>query len=844
MDNRNKSTSISKSVISVDEFNTNFNTKIKSSDLDDCDEDFKSPETETPIYSAQNRLESNKNLRHIEKKSFENETIRMGLKMEPNDSSSDLENSNQCAIKLKVTSDSPPCNIESIRLESNLEHSIVNRFNDDDDDDNSNDANDNANDTIERCDRPMNTNESNELNTIANDRQQLQPAQFQTHRPSLPHNSSSTSIIFDYYRRSSIGVEYLHTSASNGSGFWNQNSWLSPVSPSLASGSVLNQGINPVSLNFGLTGTFAHRRRSSHPRICTFNCANCRKLMLSSVSERNLNVSIDANQNDRSGQSNSSYHLQTKTASFEQTQSLNNSDQHLPTITTASNLTYQSKTGDQTNRSGPINDECDSVSVTTANKVIKKQIKSANVVASASAAVSAAVASTGSQSKLIDDDGLGDRKIDCDESLSKTSKNVSSIVHNETDVVNSKSTDKDLQSFLDQLIQKCWPQESGDRPDFSSLKETIHGLHEMEDRNEVLDAVLNRLEQYSNNLELLVEDRTADFLEAKSKAEDLLYRLLPKSVAKQLILGQAVTPQTYETVTIYFSDIVGFTTLSANSTPMQVIDFLNDLYNCFDSIIENYNVYKVETIGDSYMVVSGLPQRNNGHAAEIARMSLALLDAVKSFTIRHKPDEKLKLRIGIHSGPCAAGVVGHKMPRYCLFGDTVNTASRMESTGLPLKIHVSQQTQQVLNRFKTFQLELRGSIDIKGKGEMITYWLLGESKEMNPTSSSIVTNEKSAIGSNPNVDCSSQSSQQHPKHLSNRMNPLGPPPPPPGSPPPPPLPTNKIATKNLNPMIESNPSTYISSTSSTLFTPTISDTKSMMSENKTPRRKRSTNPFE
>ena len=97
----------------------------------------------------------------------------------------------------------------------------------------------------------------------------------------------------------------------------------------------------------------------------------------------------------------------------------------------------------------------------------------------------------------------------------------------------------------------------------------------------------------------------------------------------------------------------------------------------------NRKLFQVETIGDSYMVVSGLPMRNGDrHAAEIARMSLALLDAVMSFTIRHKPDEKLKLRIGIHTGPCAAGVVGHKMPRYCLFGDTVNTASRMESTGM------------------------------------------------------------------------------------------------------------------------------------------------------------------
>lgn len=134
---------------------------------------------------------------------------------------------------------------------------------------------------------------------------------------------------------------------------------------------------------------------------------------------------------------------------------------------------------------------------------------------------------------------------------------------------------------------------------------------------------------------------------------------------------------------------------------------LNDLYTCFDSIIEHFDVYKVETIGDAYMVrisiaderrpfiwlkfhkvVSGLPVRNGErHGREIARMALTLLNAVRSFEIRHRPNEQLMLRIGIHSGSCVAGVVGQKMPRYCLFGDTVNTASRMESTGSRKCLH-------------------------------------------------------------------------------------------------------------------------------------------------------------
>ncbi|GJQ69920.1 hypothetical protein Trydic_g13326 [Trypoxylus dichotomus] len=290
-------------------------------------------------------------------------------------------------------------------------------------------------------------------------------------------------------------------------------------------------------------------------------------------------------------------------------------------------------------------------------------------------------------------------------------------------------TDNTCDDEVASLMKRCWAEDSADRPDFTALKNTVRKLNKEYDNGSILDNLLSRMEQYANNLETLVDERTADYLEEKRKCEELLYQLLPKSVALQLITGKSVIAEIFDHVTIYFSDIVGFTSLSAQSTPLQVVDLLNDLYTCFDSVIGGYDVYKVETIGDAYMVVSGLPERNGHfHAAEIARMSLALLSQVRTFKIRHRPDEPLKLRIGIHTGPCVAGVVGLKMPRYCLFGDTVNTASRMESNGLPLKIHVSADTKAVLDTFATFDLECRGEIEIKGKGKMTTYWLKGETK--------------------------------------------------------------------------------------------------------------------
>ncbi|XP_041355945.1 atrial natriuretic peptide receptor 1-like [Gigantopelta aegis] len=283
---------------------------------------------------------------------------------------------------------------------------------------------------------------------------------------------------------------------------------------------------------------------------------------------------------------------------------------------------------------------------------------------------------------------------------------------------------------LANVIRRCWSDDPADRPDFQSLKNIIRKLNKDGDKGDILDNLLSRMEQYANNLEALVEERTSDYLEQKKRAEELLYMMLPKSVALSLVKGETVKAESFEQVTIYFSDIVGFTSMSAESTPMQVITLLNDLYTTFDSIIEHFDVYKVETIGDAYMCVSGLPVPNgNLNAREIARMSLAILDAVLVFKIRHMPERQLKLRIGIHTGSCCAGVVGLKMPRYCLFGDTVNTASRMESNGLPLKIHVSPNTVEALKTFKTFILELRGPVEMKGKGEVITHWLMGERSE-------------------------------------------------------------------------------------------------------------------
>ncbi|XP_071331220.1 guanylyl cyclase C-like isoform X2 [Trachinotus anak] len=260
---------------------------------------------------------------------------------------------------------------------------------------------------------------------------------------------------------------------------------------------------------------------------------------------------------------------------------------------------------------------------------------------------------------------------------------------------------------------------------WGTVEDTVVKVKQNSNWRDVLSARLLMTEWIQNYAHSLKE-RTEDLKRQRQLAEDLLHQMLPKSVAKQLRQQKHVEAESYEMVTIFFSDIVGFTSISASCTPLQVVEMLNNLYMCFDTRIESYDVYKVETIGDAYMVVSGLPERNGDrHADEVAKMALDLVAAVRQVSIPHMPNQRLQLRAGIHTGPCVAGIVGHKMPRYCLFGDTVNTASRMESTSLPQRIHTSSETYLALIKDNAYELQLRGEIEVKGKGRMNTYWLIG-----------------------------------------------------------------------------------------------------------------------
>lgn len=206
----------------------------------------------------------------------------------------------------------------------------------------------------------------------------------------------------------------------------------------------------------------------------------------------------------------------------------------------------------------------------------------------------------------------------------------------------------------------------------------------------------------------------------REKSEKLLLNVLPKAIAEQLKQSQGAIAKQFDEVTILFADIVGFTQLSSDLSATKVVNLLNQLFSRFDVLADRYELEKIKTIGDAYMIVGGLPLKQTHHAEAIARIALDMMRETEQFA--SALDMPLQIRIGINTGPVVAGVIGMKKFIYDLWGDAVNVASRMESSGIANSIQVTEATYQKIRH--EFHCVPRGSIDIKGKGKMPTYFLV------------------------------------------------------------------------------------------------------------------------
>ncbi|OQV14007.1 Atrial natriuretic peptide receptor 1 [Hypsibius exemplaris] len=284
--------------------------------------------------------------------------------------------------------------------------------------------------------------------------------------------------------------------------------------------------------------------------------------------------------------------------------------------------------------------------------------------------------------------------------------------------------------LLVDLIEKCWRDKPADRPTFRAVESILKEIPGFKTDRNFVDSLFQRMAAYAEELETRINIATAGLMEEKKKSEELLFQVLPKHLAMALTQGKKIDPELFDSVTIGFTALANFSDIAIASSPMEIVNLLNDLYSMFDATLELYDVYKVETISDSYMIASGIPVRNGEeHSRQIAKVALELVKESASFRIRHRPTDVLQIKVGFHQGKCAAGIVGMKMPRYCLFGDTINTASRMTSFGLALKIQISTAAMEHLKRFNEFRFQLRGLVEIKGKGLQKCYWLLQDHEQ-------------------------------------------------------------------------------------------------------------------
>eukprot|EP00835_Amoeboradix_gromovi_P006021 NODE_640_length_5666_cov_0.633196.p2 type:complete len:532 gc:universal NODE_640_length_5666_cov_0.633196:2947-4542(+) len=227
------------------------------------------------------------------------------------------------------------------------------------------------------------------------------------------------------------------------------------------------------------------------------------------------------------------------------------------------------------------------------------------------------------------------------------------------------------------------------------------------------------IEQAQNERVDEITEIALDLEEKMTNADKILNLMMPEDVLQAIKEGRSTEAEEFEGVTVFFSDIANYTVLSSRNTPKEMMKTLNLLWQEFDKIAKKWGIYKVETIGDAFLGVSGCPTKVGDHADRATNFSLEIMEMIKVFKTSF--GESIHIRVGLNSGPVTAGILGDQNPHYCLVGDTVNTASRMESTSKPDHIHISEDTYKLIS--KGFNCEEMEPIQVKGKGLMKTYWV-------------------------------------------------------------------------------------------------------------------------
>lgn len=258
--------------------------------------------------------------------------------------------------------------------------------------------------------------------------------------------------------------------------------------------------------------------------------------------------------------------------------------------------------------------------------------------------------------------------------------------------------------------------------------QSIRGVRELNQLVTAFNQMASILHQREKEKEAAMVDlgEKATALEKeKGRTEKLLLNVLPIAIADRLQKGEKVEAETFPEVTVLFADVVGFTKLAAELGPRSVTNLLNELFEIFDDLAEKYKLEKIKTIGDCYMAVAGVPDRSPTHAQQMADFSLEALSILKSQN--QKLSRNLQIRIGMHSGTVAAGIIGRKKFAYDLWGDVVNITSRLEGTAEPMKIHVSESVHARLE--DSYLFEERGEVELKNRGKLRTYYLVGKKAE-------------------------------------------------------------------------------------------------------------------